>query len=234
MRQTHGPVNTESYFRAMSYQPEGPRVMPIHVLARNAIRYEQIQEGDEYLFFSNILQTTGPKRRQWTSDYQRMYQLCRDQAHFFAPYYQVPTATLPVHYMRMWQMGWTFDMLHQKYIRYQAYPWPPDYSEFEFFHMWVPVEHHILEEYEEAGWVFNYLMMRWDNQNSDEHIDHFPYPNAEIRHYPEFVLPADAREVQRASEEGFYYARPPPYGMYRTSDSAEDTVRNSPSTGIVV
>ena len=100
--------------------------------------------------------------------------------------------------------------------------------------MWVPVDHQLLKEYDDAGWVFNYLMMRWDNQHSDEHMDHDPYPNVEIRHYPEFVLPADAREVQKAYDDGFYYAEPPPYGMYRISDTAEDEVRHCPSTGLVV
>ena len=133
----------------------------------------------------------------------------------------------------MWQEGWTFDALHKKYTRYQANPWPPLFETHEQFHMWLPLESHLVEQYAAQGWIFNYLTMRWDNQHQDRHVDFEPYPDVEVRHYPEFRLPGDVREVQRANDEGFFYAQPPPFGQYRTSDTAEDEVRNCPSTGLV-
>ena len=233
MARTHGPVNAASYMRAMTQQLAPTPYMPTHVLARSAERYEDIPAGNDYYFHSRVLPMTGPKKLAWTEDLTRMYQLCRDQVHFFAPYYQVPTSTLPVYYMRMWQQGWTFDALHQKYIRYQAYPWPPLYERIEQFHMWNPIDPKRVEEYADEGWIFNYVHMRWDHQQSDTYIDFEPYPDVPVKHYPPFELPADSIEVQLAQEDGFFYASTPPYGQYRTSDTAEDHVRTCQHTGII-
>lgn len=209
-------------------QPSG-RYVPKYVLARRWQRVDSPLPGDQHNFYSRTIQTRGKGAQPWTNDMQRMYQLIKDQDHFFAPYYTWESATLPYFYMAMWQNGWTWDARHQKWIRYQR----NNETQCEYFHAWQPLPGVEMQKWADKGWHFNYLKMRWDYQHEDRHVDLTPYPDVEVKHYPEFSLPQDNNVLNQVYRDHFYYADVPPHGYYKSSDTAADDLANCPSTGIV-